>query len=211
MADVLVHGLTRSVYTRIVRLALLEKGVPHRLNEVEIFGPEGVPPEHLARHPFGRIPVLEHAGVSLYETAAITRYVDEAFAGPPLQPAGVLERARMNQLIGLLDGYAYRPMVWGLFVEQRRAAPDAATVASATAEARRALQAIEQLSACSPWLLGGSICLADLHAWPMLTYLALVPAGQSLLGGFPRLAAWQARLAERPSVRSTQGPYETGA
>ena len=49
-------GLSRSVYTRIARLALEEKGVRYTLEEVEIFGPAGVPAEHLARQPFGRIP-----------------------------------------------------------------------------------------------------------------------------------------------------------
>ena len=90
-----LYGLERSVYTRIARLALEEKGVPYALCEVEIFGPDGVPPEHLARHPFGRIPVLEHGDFWLYETTAITRYVDEAFPGPNLQPHEPMAQARM--------------------------------------------------------------------------------------------------------------------
>lgn len=113
----MLYGLSRSVYTRIARLALEEKGVDYCLEEVEIFGPQGVPNDHLLRHPFGRIPVLKHRDFLLYETAAITRYVDESFPGLPLQPAEVLARARMAQIIGILDSYAYRPMVWGVFVQ----------------------------------------------------------------------------------------------
>ena len=82
-----LYGLARSVYTRIARLALEEKGVSYTLHEVEIFGPGGVPAEHCKRHPFGRIPALAHGDSQLYETAANTRYVDEAFQGPALQPA----------------------------------------------------------------------------------------------------------------------------
>jgi glutathione S-transferase len=88
-----LYGLERSVYTRIARLALEEKGAPYTLHEVEIFGAEGVPPDHLVRHPFGRIPALEHGDFWLYETAAITRYVDEAFPGPGLQPQEAMTRA----------------------------------------------------------------------------------------------------------------------
>ena len=99
MAALDLYGLERSVYTRIARLALEEKGVPYALHEVEIFGPGGVPPEQLARHPFGRIPALAHDGFVLYETGAITRYVDEAFAGPPLQPHEPARRARMPDAI----------------------------------------------------------------------------------------------------------------
>jgi glutathione S-transferase len=115
MSDPVLYGLSRSVYTRIARLALEEKGVRYTLEEVEIFGPDGVPHEHLQRQPFGRIPAFAHDGFLLYETDAITRYVDETFVGSRLQPQEPLARARMNQVIGIVDSYAYRPMVWGVF------------------------------------------------------------------------------------------------
>lgn len=54
--SVTVYGATYSVYTRIARLALIEKGVAFDLVPVDVFGPGGPPAEHLARHPFGRIP-----------------------------------------------------------------------------------------------------------------------------------------------------------
>ncbi len=38
--------------------------------------------EHLARHPFGRVPVLEHDGFMLYETQAILRYLDRVLPQP---------------------------------------------------------------------------------------------------------------------------------
>jgi len=43
MTDPVLFGLSRSVYTRIARLALEEKGVRYTLEEVEIFGPTGAP------------------------------------------------------------------------------------------------------------------------------------------------------------------------
>ena len=115
MGDPVLYGLSRSVYTRIARLALEEKGVRYTLEEVEIFGPAGVPAAHLARQPFGRIPAFAHDGFALYETVAITRYVDEAFDGTRLQPQGAQQRARMSQAIGIVDSYCYRPMIWGVF------------------------------------------------------------------------------------------------
>ena len=69
VSDPVLYGLARSVYTRIARLALEEKGVRYTLEEVEIFGPAGVPAEQLARQPFGRIPAFAHDGFVLYETA----------------------------------------------------------------------------------------------------------------------------------------------
>ena len=74
-----VFGESYSVYARAVRLALEEKGVSYELVPVDIFAPGGPPREHKARHPFEKIPALEHAGFRLYEAGAISRYVDEVF------------------------------------------------------------------------------------------------------------------------------------
>lgn len=213
MQPLTLYGLERSVYTRIARLALEEKGVPYALVETEIFGPGGVPAAHRERHPFGRIPVLAHDGFLLYETAAITRYVDEAFDGPALQPAGAALRARMNQAIGLLDAYAYRPMVWGVFVERMRAinsgaAADEARIAESLAVARTSLQALDSLAQWRPFFCGGQPGLADCHAFPMLRCFSLVPDGAALLGEFPAVQAWMATMLGRPAVQRTRTRYE---
>lgn len=216
MSDVTLFGLERSVYTRIARLALEEKGVSYTLRPVEIFGRGGVPAAHLERHPFGRIPVLQHGDFVLYETSAITRYVDDAFPGPPLQPGSAATRARMNQIIGVLDAYAYRPMVWGVFVQcisvpLEGGQADEGVVSSALAQSAACLAAIERLIAPAPFLLGTAICLADLHAFPMLRYLTLTEPGHALLARHTRLARWLDHLLGRPSVSSTRGEYEPEA
>ena len=213
MTRVNLHGLARSVYTRIARLALEEKGVAYALHEVEIFGPGGVPAEHRARHPFGRIPVLEHDGFWLYETGAITRYIDEAFVGAALQPREAPPRARMNQIISLLDAYAYRPLVWGVFVERvgqplRGAAPDEAKIADGLAAAALCLDALAALAEWGPHLLGAELTLADLHAYPMLCYLALAPEGDALLSRYHALRRWFDAMQARTSVQCTRSRYE---
>src|SRR5690242_15556747 len=121
MSDPIVYGAAYSVYVRIVRLALEEKGIPYRLTEVDIFAEGGPPADYSARHPFGRIPAFEHDVFRLYETGAIARYVDEAFPGPTLMPREAKARARANQVMSIVDNYAYPAMVWGVFVEGVRA------------------------------------------------------------------------------------------
>ena len=113
-----LFGADYSVYVRIVQLTLAAKGVDYELVPIDIFSADGVPAWYREHQPFGRIPAFEHDGFRLFETAAITRYVDEAFPGPALQPADVRQRATMNQIIGLLDAYAYRAMVWDVYVER---------------------------------------------------------------------------------------------
>lgn len=109
MADPILYGAAYSVYVRIARMALAEKSVPYRLEQVDVFAPDGVPAWYLDKHPFGRIPAFEHGGMVLIETTAISRYIDEAFAGPALQPADAAARAHMNEAIALLaDGLGHR-------------------------------------------------------------------------------------------------------
>ena len=210
--DTVLFGLSYSVYTRIARLVLEEKGVGYRFQEVDVFAASGVPSEHLGRHPFGRIPVLDHDGFMLYETGAITRYVDEAFPGPALQPAAPARRARMNQMISSLDAYAYRPMIWDIFV-QRISVPrsggvlDEHAVQTALPMARTCLSVLAAQLAERHYLVEDSLSLADLHAAPMLMYLAATPEGTQLLEEHPTLQAWLRQMSARESVRSTQGKY----
>lgn len=213
MSDPILYGLSRSVYTRIARLALEEKGVRYTLDEVEIFAPAGVPAEHLARQPFGRIPVLAHDGFMLYETGAITHYVDEAFAGTRLQPQEPRARARMNQVIGIVDSYAYRPMIWGVFVARLVApeeglVPDEKLVAEALAKSRTCCRALDEILGSNRYFAGDAVTLADLHALPILLYFALTQEGRDALSEHPRLYAWLDFVAARPSVQRTKGKFE---
>src|SRR5215468_5461272 len=150
MTDPTLFGAAYSVYVRAARLALAEKGVPYRLVEVDIFAADGPPAGYLERHPFKRIPAFEHDGFRLYEAGAITRYVDDAFPGPPLMPSTPQARARVQQIISIIDNYGYRPLIWDVFVERVRAPSqgrdaDETKIAAAMPKARLCLQAIEDL------------------------------------------------------------------
>lgn len=208
-----VYGAAYSVYVRAVRLALHEKAVPYDLVEVDVFAPGGPPADHLARHPFGRIPALEHAGFRLYEAGAIERYVDEAFPGPALQPATPHARARMNQAISVLDSYAYRTLVWGIFVERVRApargqAPDEARIAAELPRAATCLRALAEIGGNGPWIAGDMLTLADLHAAPMFAYFRMTQEGATMMAQCAPIAAWWERIAARPSMAATRSPLE---
>src|SRR6185312_7327364 len=93
MSDPIVYGFPRSSYVNIVRMILMHKDVPYTFHDLEtVMGK----PEHLALHPFDRVPVLRHSDFTVYETSAIVSYVDEAFSGTRLTPQDVRARARMN-------------------------------------------------------------------------------------------------------------------
>ncbi len=199
-------GYRYSVYLRIARLALEEKGVAFRHVEVDPFG--DVPPWYLALQPFGRVPVLRHGDFTIHETAAIGRYVDAAFDGPALVPAegraGARAAGRMQQVIGIVDSYGYRPMVRQVFAHAvfRPAAGevgDWAEVLAGLEAARVVLGALEGLVE-GRWMAGDAVSLADLHLGPMMAYFVAAPEGAAMLAGYPRLSAWWARMRARPAM-----------
>ena len=204
----ILHGYRYSVYVRIVRLVLAEKGLAYEQVEVNPFAAD-VPANYLTLHPFGRVPTLVHDGFALYETGAITRYVDRAFPGPSLQPADPKRLARMDQIVGVVDAYAYWPLVRQVFVHDvvrphLGTACDAAELEKGLAAAAKVLDALEALVAADPWLTGPDISLADFHLGAMVAYFAQSPRGAELLAARPRLAAWWRRLGARPSFAATE-------
>jgi glutathione S-transferase len=213
LPEPILFGAAYSVYVRAARLALAEKGVAYRLVEIDIFAEDGPPADYAARQPFGRIPAFEHDGFRLYESGAITRYVDEAFPGPPLQPKDPRGRARVNQILSILDSYAYRTLVWDIFVERVRApqqdrAPDEARIAAALPRAETCLAALEALMDAQPWLAGPQLTLADLHAAPIFAYAVLAPEGAALLARHDGIRRWWENMAARASMAATRSPLE---
>ncbi|MBI3708327.1 MAG: glutathione S-transferase family protein [Proteobacteria bacterium] len=213
IASPIVFGAAYSVYVRIARLALEEKGVAYRLVEIDVFGTAGLGADYLQRQPFGRIPAFEHDGFRLYETGAISRYVDEAFPGPAVQPRTPKGRARVNQIISILDNYAYRTLVWDIFVERVRGPAngriaDEARIAAALPRAQTCLRAIEELMDGGAFLAGPALTLADLHAAPMFAYFRRAAEGADLLARHAALARWWAAMAGRASLAATRSPLE---
>jgi glutathione S-transferase len=202
-----LHGYSHSVYRWIARLALVEKGVAHTCIEVNPFVAP-IPPYYLAMHPFGRVPTLVYDGFVLYETNAITRYIDEAFPGPGLQPTDARSRARMQQMISVVDSYGYWPMArqvfsHGVFRPRQGLPGDPAQVATGLASSERVLGALEHLAGDRSFLVGDEISLADIHLAPMMAYFAAEPAAAALLSRHSRLQRWWTHLAERPTVVAT--------
>ena len=206
----LLYGDALSPYTRSVRLALEEKEAPYELVSVPI--PEWKQPAHLARHPFGKIPVLEHDGFALYETQAILRYVDDAFPGRSLQPVEPRSRARMNLVIGIVDAYLF-PFATAAIGFQRLIAPrlripvDEAKITAAVPKARTCLIELDRLVGDSAYMAGDALSLADLMLAPHIDGIRQTPEGAEILRVLPALTRWWARIDQRSSIARTRPRY----
>jgi glutathione S-transferase len=210
----ILYGAAYNVYVRAVRLTLAEKGVGYQLVEMDLSDEEGAPANYLHSHTFMRIPAFEHEGFRLYEASAITRYVDEAFDGPPLMPLDVHARARVNHAISIVENYCYGPMVWVIFIERCRSAlygrsASEEKIAAAIPQVAFALDALEQMADVhGPHFMGRQLTLADLHLAAMLAYGTLAPEGADLVNARPRLKRWWADARKRPSLQDTRSPME---
>ena len=81
MSKPVLYGFDGSTYVRTVRMLCAEKGVEYEQVPVNVLEGEPRQPEHLARHPFGKVPVLDHDGMRIIETGAITRYIAAVLPG----------------------------------------------------------------------------------------------------------------------------------
>jgi glutathione S-transferase len=166
----------------------------------------------LSRHPFAKVPAFEHDGFALYETQAIMRYVDERFAGTPLQPEDVHEWSRMNQIIGIVDAYA-SPSIDGTILFNRvlvprvlGGTPDEAAIAAALPRARLCVSEIARLMEEHRFLASDHVSLADLMAVPLLYYFANLPDGRAPMAEHSKLQDWVRRMETRQSFQVTKPP-----
>jgi glutathione S-transferase len=201
-----LHGYRFSVYHRIARLALISKEVEHETIEVDPFAP--LPEAYLTLHPFGRVPALVHGGFELFETNAITRYVDRAFAGPPLQPVRAAALARMDQVISVVDSYAYWPMVRQVashaFFRPHLGEPSSREEVELGLEASRTvLSFLDRVAGEGAILTGRDITLADCHLAPMIDYFTRAEEGAAALSPHPALRGWWDRVSDLGILTAT--------
>ncbi|HEY2756154.1 MAG TPA: glutathione S-transferase family protein [Pseudolabrys sp.] len=203
--NVTIYGIPGSPYVRAAQLGCEEKSVAYDFRHMN-FG-DSKSPEHLARHPFGRIPAFEHDGFALYETQAILRYIDAVFPGPALQPPEPRAAARMNQFVGICDWYFF-PQVSATIAFQRLIKPmmggttDEDACAAAYPNAVTCMHEIARLLGDGPYLAGAQLTIADLMLAPHMAFFAMTPEG-GLLADAPNVAAWVARMDARDSMRKT--------
>jgi glutathione S-transferase len=206
MTQFTVHGIPGSPYVRTPLLVLEEKGLDWTLAAIPFGGHRT--PEHRARHPFLKIPSLDHGDFQLYETQAIIRYIDRIAPTPPLTPSDPRAAARMDQLLNIADCYVAQ-RVSGALAFPRMVAPrfgmpvDEAKVAAAMPEAAEAVAEVARLLGNKPFLTGDTLSLADLHLIPQMSFLPHFDEGQLLLSPYPELAAWIERMSARPSMAAT--------
>jgi glutathione S-transferase len=207
MSEFIVYSIPGSPFGRAVLATLEEKGASYRFSPVALGTLRNEP--HISRHPFGRVPVLEHDGFMLYESQAILRYLDRMLPTPPLTPSDPKATARMDQAMNVNDWYLFQgvnnvigfhrvvgPRLMGL-------TPDESAIAAAMPKAHAVCNELARLLGPQPYFAGEAVTLADMLLAPQLDFLSQTPEWAPLSAGNRNLVHWLERMNARPSLKAT--------
>lgn len=202
-----LYGFAHSVYTRAVRIALIEMQMTAESVEVDPFA-EPPDPKLAEITPFRRVPVLQHGSFVLTETSAILRYLDRIAARPGLTPDDPQAAARMAQVMAIVDADVYWPMVRGVYSHGAYRPllglpANAERVEMGLPDAKTPLAALEAIAQEGLVLRPDMPTLADCHLVPMISAFAQVAPAREMLAQHAALSRWWASWRERPSLLET--------
>ncbi|UCJ18061.1 glutathione S-transferase [Pseudomonas sp. MM211] len=202
-----LHGFAVSNYYNMVKLALLEKGLP--FEEVRAYACREQ--AFLAISPRGKVPVLECDEGFISETSAILEYLEALGQGTALLPQGAFEQAKARELarhielyIELPARYCYAQAFFGMQL-------DPAILKKGREELLAGVDSLKRLGVFSPYVAGDSMSLADLYFLYSIDLAAAVAHKLfeiDLLADFSEARALLERFATNPNVQRVAADKE---
>jgi len=202
-----LYGFSVSNYYNMVKLALLEKGLP--FEEVPFYA--GQTPEALAISPRGKVPVLGVEQGFINETSVILEYIEQTQKGTPLLPSDPFERAQVLALAREIELYIELPgracfaeAFFGMSVPE-------AIKEKTKAELLLGMAALGRHGKFSPYVAGDSLSVADLYflySVPLACGVAHKLFGIDLLAEMPKAKALLERLGDNPNVQRVAADRE---
>ncbi|TKW14443.1 hypothetical protein SEVIR_5G168700v4 [Setaria viridis] len=204
MAPMKLYGWVVSPWMARVLVCLEEAGAEYEVVPMSRSSGDHRRPEHLARNPFGEIPVLEDGDLTLYQSRAIARYILCKYK-PELLGDGSLKQSATVDVWVEVESHQLEPVlktivvhcIIGPYVGRER---DQAAVDESLGKLRALLPVYEaRLSACR-YLAGDEVTAADLcHFGFMRYFMATEYAG--VVDEYPHVKGWWDALLARPSVK----------
>jgi glutathione S-transferase len=201
-----IIGSMRSTYTRAVCMVCEEKEIAYQLIETPLRAPE-----IRAIHPFGKMPVLRHGDVALFESKAIATYLDRSFPAPWVFPSDPRRAALAEQWVSLVNTVMDRTLIRTYifaYIAPGTAdgQPDRAAIDAVMPAVREQIGVLDKAVAGSDCLVDDLFTFADINLLPILHRVGQFPEGAAALAAAPHLAAYYARHAARPSFVRTTPP-----
>lgn len=191
----------------VVRMFMAEKGLKIDTQDVDLMAGDNRQEAHLARNPHGQMPALElDDGSFVSEILAICEYLEDTHPNPPLIGANAKEKAEARMWTRRIDLNICEPMAngfrfsqgLGLFKKRIVTVPEAADGLKKIAQDR--LTWLDGQLAGKAFVCGKRFTLADVLLYCFLDFGNAV--GQPLNPDNKNVAAWFARVKERPSAKA---------
>ncbi|KAM3318132.1 hypothetical protein ACQJBY_035715 [Aegilops geniculata] len=204
MAPMNVYGWAVSPWMARVLVCLEEAGAEYEIVPMSRSGGDHRQPDHLARNPFGEIPVLEDGDLTLYQSRAIARYILRKYK-PELLRAGSLTESAMVDVWLDVEALQHETTV-GPIVANCIIYPfegrgrDQKIIDEKIEKLKKLLEVYESRLSNSKYLAGDFISLADLSHFPVTRYF-MATEYADLLDAYPHVKAWWVTLLARPSVK----------
>jgi len=203
-------GFPASNYHNKVKVALIEKGIP--FEEVIVFPSRDE--AHLRDSPMGKLPYLRTDRGTVAESQVILDYLEDAYPAQPLYPADVFERARVRELITILELHlelVVRRLYGEAFFGGKASDNAKSEVEKGLVKGLAALARRTDFSTFAAGdTFGAADCVASMHL-PMLAMATKLTLGRDLLvEQFPAAKAYTKRIAERPSVKRVNDDRKAG-
>jgi glutathione S-transferase len=206
-----LYELEWGLYPRRVGIYLSEKGITG-IERIAFDALEAWPPPELAKlGPLGTVPILEtEEGTLIRSSIAILEYLEERFASPDMAGATPERRARMREMLSVVDEAAMQFGVWchkasPLFAQGERQSREVATFAADAYYGRLRMLDLLVQESDGPFLSGDQPTIADCVTMATLQFAENV-YGVPLPNGCDALAEWYAFFAARPSAAPPSYP-----
>jgi glutathione S-transferase len=197
-----LHWSPRSPYVRKVMVVAHELGLADRIERVRTVAAAAKPvPELMRENPLSKIPTLVlDDGTVLYDSPVICEYLDTLHGQAKLFPRGA-ERFTALRRQALGDGMMDFLIPWRLEATRPPEQRSQRLLASYPIKLASTVTALEQEASA---LETGDLDIGHIAIACALSYADFRFREQDWRSGHPRLAAWHARFAERPSMRATE-------
>jgi len=198
----LITSLT-SPYGRKVRIVLLEKKIPFKIQVENPWSPDTPVPSF---NPLGKVPALVlEDGISVFDSRVIVEYLDNVSPVAHLIPNEPKIRMMVRGIEALADGVTDAAVA--LYLERKRDADKQSGdwIMLQEKTVLRGLEALSEALGEKPWYLdnSNSLSLADIACGCTLGYLDLRFPGIDWRTAHPNLARLAEKLASRPSFMET--------
>ncbi len=206
MAAPEIIGSIKSTYTRAACMVCEEKGIEYVLTETPLQAPE-----LFAIHPFGKMPVLRHGNVELFESKAIATYLDRSFPAPFVFPSDPHLAALTEQWVSLvntvIDRTLIRTYLFAYIVPTLAGqAPDRQAIDAVLPAVREQIGVLDKAVARTGYLVGEEFTFADINLLPILHRVRQAPEGLRAVTSAKHLSRYYERHATRPSFERTDPP-----